>query len=91
MPMVIGRVVICHGCCCGDVDRGKSEVPVGWLKQARRKRSLLKNIRLSICGCLGPCDLANVVKVSSSDDVVWLGNIAHFEIATLWTGPRKAR
>ena len=60
--MVIGHVLVCHGCCCGDVDRGKPEVPVDWLKQEWRKRGLLKNIQLSICGCLGPCDLANVVK-----------------------------
>ncbi|HUE00869.1 MAG TPA: (2Fe-2S) ferredoxin domain-containing protein [Bryobacteraceae bacterium] len=76
--MVIGHVLVCHGCCCGDVDRGKPEVPVDWLKQEWRKRGLLKNIQLSICGCLGPCDLANVVKVSSSDGDVWLGNITHF-------------
>jgi hypothetical protein len=73
--MVIGHVLVCCGCRCGDVSRGKAEVPVDWLKQEWKKRRLLKNIQLSICGCLGPCDLTNVVKISSPDDEIWLGNI----------------
>ena len=26
------QVLVCIGCCCGRVDRGKPEVPVDWLK-----------------------------------------------------------
>jgi cobaltochelatase CobN len=63
--LVIGQVSVCFGCCCGRTDRGKPEVPVEWLKAEWRRRGLPKNIQLSICGCLGPCDVANVVKVDT--------------------------
>jgi hypothetical protein len=76
--MVIGHVVKCLGCCCGDVNKGKPEVPVEWLKQEWRRRGLLKNIQLTISGCLGPCDLPNVVSIASSGGYIWLGNIRHF-------------
>lgn len=77
--VVIGHVLMCRGCCCGDVDRGKPEVPVEWLKQEWKRRGLLKNIQLTISGCLGPCDLSNVVSVSSAAGSVWLGNVRQFD------------
>jgi hypothetical protein len=73
--MVIGQVVVCSGCCCGAVNRGKPEVPVDWLKREWRARGLLKNIQLTISGCLGPCDLPNVVRISGPSSEVWIGNI----------------
>jgi cobaltochelatase CobN len=73
--LVIGHVVMCRGCCCGDVNKGKPDVPVDWLKSEWRRRGLLKNIQLTISGCLGPCDLSNVMNISSGDHSVWLGNI----------------
>jgi cobaltochelatase CobN len=76
---VIGQIAMCRGCCCGNADRGKAEVPVEWLKKEWRHRGLLKKIQLTISGCLGPCDLANVVAVSSVSGSLWLGNIRHAE------------
>jgi cobaltochelatase CobN len=73
--IVIGHVMVCSGCCCGAVSRGKPEVPVDWLKQEWKSRGLLKNIQLSISGCLGPCDLPNVVKISAPGFEAWLGQI----------------
>jgi len=73
--MVIGQVVVCSGCCCGAVNRGRPEVPVDWLKREWRARGLLKNIQLTVSGCLGPCDLPNVVRISGPSSEVWLGNI----------------
>ncbi len=61
---VIGQITVCSGCCCGAVGRGKPEVPLDWLKQEWRSRGLLKNIQLTVSGCLGPCDLPNVVRIS---------------------------
>ncbi len=72
---VIGQIVVCSGCCCGAVSRGKPDVPVDWLKQEWRSRGLLKNIQLTISCCLGPCDLPNVVRVSGHSSDVWLGNV----------------
>lgn len=77
--LVIGHVVMCRGCCCGDINKGKPEVPVEWLKQEWRQKGLLRNIQLTISGCLGPCDLSNVVSISSPAGSVWLGNIRHFQ------------
>jgi hypothetical protein len=75
---VIAQVSICVGCCCGNVDNGRPAVPVDWLKKEWRSRGLLKNVQLTISGCLGPCDLPNIVKVSTPAEDIWLGNITEF-------------
>lgn len=72
---VIAQVFVCQGCCCGQVERGRPEVPAEWLKQEWRKRGLLKRVQLTISGCLGPCDVPNVVTVVTQEKTVWLGNI----------------
>ena len=77
--LIIGQVSVCLGCCCGQTGRGKPEVPVEWLKTEWRLRGLLKNIQLSICGCLGPCDVPNVVKIDAPRESIWLGKIDRFE------------
>jgi len=71
----LGQVVVCVGCCCGRTDKGHPEVPVDWLKQEWRKRTLPKKIQLTISGCLGPCDITNVVLVMMGDHPVWLGGL----------------
>jgi len=43
------------------------------MKEEWKKRGLKKSIQLTISGCLGPCDLSNVVSISSSEGTVWLG------------------
>src|ERR1700745_596871 len=73
---VIAQVFVCQGCCCGQVERGRPEVPVGWLKQEWRKRGVLKRVQLSVSGCLGPCDVPNVVAIVTQTKTVWLGNIS---------------
>jgi len=75
--IVIGQISMCLGCCCGNTERGKPLVPVDWLKQEWRHRGLLKNIQLTIGGCLGPCDLSNVITILDASGSVWLGNIGH--------------
>jgi len=77
--LVIGQVSVCIGCCCGQTDRGKPAVPVEWLKAEWRSRGLLKNIQLTISGCLGPCDVPNVVLISTAEENIWLGNIDQFD------------
>ena len=77
--LVIGQVSVCFGCCCGQTDRGKPAVPVEWLKHELRSRGLLKNIQLTISGCLGPCDVPNVVLIATGQENIWLGNIDRFE------------
>jgi hypothetical protein len=75
---VIGQLVICQGCCCGATYKDRPAVPVEWLKDEWRKRGLLKRVQLSISGCLGPCDVPNVVMVNSESGSQWLGSITEF-------------
>lgn len=76
--LVLGHVMVCQGCCCGNIENGKPTVPVDWLKKEWRARGLLKRIQLSISGCLGPCDVPNVVTISSESGTQWLGGITEF-------------
>ena len=77
--LVVGQVTICRGCCCGNTERGLPEVPVEWLKGEWRRRELLKRVQLTISECVGPCDVPNVVVITSSSRTEWLGNIVKFE------------
>jgi hypothetical protein len=52
---------------------------VEWLKTEWRKRGLLKRVQLTISGCVGPCDVPNVVVIATSAGEVWLGNIVKFD------------
>ena len=76
--LVIGQMIVCNGCCCGATQKDRPEVPVEWLKDEWRKRGLLKQFQLTVSGCVGPCDVPNVVVVNSEAGSQWLGNIAHF-------------
>jgi hypothetical protein len=76
--LVLGHISVCPGCCCGNTANGKPAVPVDWLKREWRSRGLLKRIQLSISGCLGPCDVPNVVTISNESGTLWLGEITRF-------------
>lgn len=75
---VIGQLIICQGCCCGATQKDRPEVPADWLKDEWRRRGLLKRFQLTMSGCVGPCDLPNVVVVNSEAGSQWLGNITQF-------------
>ena len=77
--LVIGQVAVCQGCCCGNTANGGPPVPVDWLKKEWRARGLLKRVQLTISGCLGPCDLPNVVTISNESGAWWLGGFTEFE------------
>jgi cobaltochelatase CobN len=73
---VIAQVTICNGCCCGNTERGLPAVPVEWLKNEWRNRRLLKRVQLTISGCVGPCDVPNVVVITTPTGTEWLGNLS---------------
>ena len=75
----LGQIIVCQGCCCGRVDRGKPEVPVEHLKSIWRQEKLNASIQLTISGCLGPCDLCNVVVVVTPSGMTWLGGLTEPE------------
>lgn len=73
-PLV--QLVFCQGCCCGRTDRGRPELPVEQLKEIWRREKLNCTVQLTISGCLGPCDLANVCLIMRPEGNVWLGGMA---------------
>jgi hypothetical protein len=81
------QVLVCVGCCCGRVERGKPEVPVDWLKAQWKAARLNPYIQLTISGCLGPCDLPNVVAVLTAAGQQWIGQLdrqEHYEALVQW-------
>jgi len=83
----LGHLLVCVGCCCGQVAKGKPEVPADWLKAEWKRRTLLKHIQLSISGCLGPCDLVNVVAIAGPAGTTYVGGLTtrrHFELLLDW-------
>lgn len=75
---VIGQMIVCQGCCCGATQKGRPEVPANWLREEWRRRGLLKRMQLTISGCVGPCDVPNVVVINSAGGSQWLANITEF-------------
>jgi cobaltochelatase CobN len=62
-------------------------VPVDWLKTAWKAARLNPFIQLTISGCLGPCDLPNVVAVLTETGQQWFGPLnrrEHFEALVQW-------
>ena len=74
----VAYVSLCRGCCCGSVEKGHPDVPVDWMKVQWKKHGLKKNLQLTISGCLGPCDLSNVVSITSGEKTVFLGRLREF-------------
>lgn len=73
----LAQILICVGCCCGQVNRGHPEVPVDWLKKSWKERKLAQSIQLTISGCLGPCDLTNVACLMTPVEAFWFGNLTN--------------
>jgi hypothetical protein len=71
----VAQVACCVGCCCGRVDRGFPPVPVERLKEIWKREKLNRTVQLTISGCLGPCDMANVILVMTAAGTEWFGGI----------------
>lgn len=83
----IAQVACCVGCCCGRTDRGFPPVPVERLKAVWKEEKLNRTVQLTISGCLGPCDMANVILVMTATGTAWFGGIADdgvFEAVIDW-------
>lgn len=83
----LGQVVFCTGCCCGRTDRGFAPVPVARLKAVWRAEKLNRTIQLTISGCLGPCDMANVAMILTPQEVLWFRNLdqeTFFDAVIAW-------
>jgi hypothetical protein len=90
--LMLGQISICDGCCCGKTEKGHPAVPVEWLKQEWKLRGLLKRVHLSISGCLGPCDVPNVVMITHSEGTQWLACLnsrRHYAMLADWAEQSK--
>ncbi|HQU41890.1 MAG TPA: (2Fe-2S) ferredoxin domain-containing protein [Pirellulales bacterium] len=72
----LGQIFLCRGCCCGQTQRGMSDVPVERIKAVWKAEKLNRSIQLTVSGCLGPCDLPNVVLVLTPNGAEWLANVS---------------
>ena len=70
---VLGQVVLCVGCCCGQTDKGRPTVPEARIKSAWKAEKLNRTIQLTISGCVGPCDVANVAQIITPNGTIWFG------------------
>ena len=67
-------------------------MPVEWLKREWKYRGLLKRVHLTISGCLGPCDVPNVVLITSAEGTQWLAEIdqkRHYAMLADWAEQSK--
>lgn len=84
----LGQIIFCDGCCCGRVERGMPEFPKELIKTKWKALSLNESIQLTVSGCLGPCDLANVACILTADGRwTWLGElteVSHYEALVDW-------
>ena len=81
------NVVVCSGCCCGNLEKGYDEVPVDALIEAWEKNSLEDSVELTISGCLGPCSMRNVVLLETDQIQIWLGGLSsdsHYDAVVEW-------
>jgi cobaltochelatase CobN len=60
------------------VQKGHPDVPVDWMKEQWKLHGIKKSIQLTISGCLGPCDVSNVVSITSGEQTVFLGRLREF-------------
>lgn len=81
-----GQLILCQGCCCGRTDRGFPEVPIDSLKKAWKAGRLNRTVQLTVSGCVGPCDVANVVVVVTAEGTSWYGRLesAHYDALLAW-------
>jgi hypothetical protein len=67
--------------------QGKAGVTAGASKRYWKRERLLRTIQLTVSGCLGPCDVPNVVQVITPEGTEWYGDLdkeAHYQALIDW-------
>ena len=71
-----GQLFVCAtGCCCGRTEGGFAAVPAELYHTEWERRRLRNVVHLTIGGCLGPCQLANVVLLLFDGQALWFHSI----------------
>jgi cobaltochelatase CobN len=73
--VVEGHLLVCVGCCCGNVERGHPPVPLDRFKQEWKERGIRTRVHLTISGCLGPCAVRNVAMFLYHGSATWFHSI----------------
>jgi hypothetical protein len=83
----LAQLLVCSGCCCGHLEKGRASVPVTWLREQWAEHGLGPTIGLSITDCLGPCNRSNVACLKVALTTTWLyglGEPALYEALLAW-------
>ena len=81
------QVYVCNACCCGVERKGNMAVPVEELKTAWAEHDLSPEVKLTVCSCLGPCNMANVCMFTNGSEKTWIGNLTtqnHYDLLVGW-------
>ena len=70
------NVIVCNGCCCGNLEKGHDKVPIELLENEWERHGLKENVTLKISGCLGPCSMRNVAILDTLEGPIWLGGLS---------------
>ena len=69
-------VIVCNGCCCGNLEKGHDKVPIEFLENEWERHGLKEVVTLKISGCLGPCSMRNVEILDNLEGPMWLGGLS---------------
>ena len=64
-----------------------TSIPEEKLKAIWKKERLMRTIQLTISGCVGQCDVANVVQIITPHGTEWFGQLteeAHYDALIKW-------
>jgi hypothetical protein len=84
----LAQIFLCRGCCCGQLERRNPLVPVDEFKALWKTEKLNRSVQLTVSGCLGPCERANVVLVMAPGGAAWLGPLregAAYQLLIDWS------
>ena len=70
------NVIVCNGCCCGNLEKGHDKVPIDLIEREWKSHGLNENVTLKISGCLGPCSRRNVAILDTLEGPIWLGGLS---------------
>ena len=75
-----GQLIVCAtGCCCGRVEKGFAPVWTNLYHEEWERRNLRNKVHLSQGGCLGPCEIGNLVTLVFDRKIQGFHSIDHPE------------
>lgn len=66
---------VCNGCCCGHEEKGNPLVKNDLFTELIEKEGLQNEVLMEKPYCLGPCRMANVIKIVKNGRTYWFRKI----------------